>query len=159
MGKGELKDVTKIIWAVAPDNYSGKAATAKYVSLKNYQWMTIIIQTGAWAAATAAVTLTQATAVAGTGAKALGFDFMWSDEVLSGTLARNTVTSNTFDLDTANKTYVIEVDPATVDGANGFDCVSVQVATPGVAADYYSAIYILSGPRYGGYNSPTAVLD
>ena len=148
----------KPIWACAPANYNASTAAAKYVSMKNYARLTIIINTGAWAAGTAAVTVNQATAVAGTGAKALSFDYYHHDETTSGTLVKTTCT-NTFNLDTANKMYIIEVDAATLDHANGFDCASIAVASPGANDDYYSVTYILHGNRYAAPTPPTALLD
>lgn len=149
----------KILWANEPKNYTGAAATAKYVSLKDYRHIEIRIQTGAWAAGTAAVTLSQATAVAGTGAKALAFAKQWNDEATSGTLVETAVTSNTFNLTTANKVYIIEVDAAALDVAGGFDCLAVAVASPGVNADFYGVTYTLSGSRYGDATPPTALTD
>lgn len=157
--KFSLIEDAKIIWAAEPKNYTGAAMTAEYVSLKNYQRLTIIIQTGAWAGGTAAVTLSEATDVSASGAQALSFDYMWSDEVTSGTLVKNTVTSNTFDLDTANKLYVIQVDADDLDIADGYDCVTAAIASPGVNADFYSVCYILSGARQHAATPPSAIVD
>jgi hypothetical protein len=149
----------KIIWAAEPKSYSGAAMAAKYVSMKNYKHLTILIQTGAWAGGTAAVTLSQATAVAGTGAKALAFDKQWNDVAASGTLVETAVTSDTFNLGTANKIYAIEIDADKLDMANGFDCVSLAVASPGANADFYGVTYILSGARYRQATPPSAIVD
>lgn len=149
----------KILWANEPKNYTGAAATTKYVSLKDYRHLTISIITGAWAGGTAAVTLSQATAVAGTGAKALAFTKQWNDEATSGTLVETAVTSNTFNLTTANKLYVIEVDVETLDVSNGFDCLGVAIASPGANADFYGVLYELSGSRYRQATPPTALTD
>jgi hypothetical protein len=160
MSKLSLIEDAKIIWACAPANYTGATNTPKYVSLKNYQRLTVIIQTGAWAGGTAAVTVTQATDVAGTGEKAYdALDYMWSDESTSGTLVKNAVTSDTFNLDTANKVYVLEIDADTLDVAGGFDCVAVAVASPGANNDYYGVTYILGGARYHAATPPTALTD
>jgi hypothetical protein len=149
----------KFLWAVEPKNYTGAACTAKYVSMKNYTKLTILIQTGAWAGGTAAVTLSQATAVAGTSAKALSFAKQFNDETTSGTLAEVAVASDTFTIGTANKLYVIEVDVASLDVANSFDCVSIAIATPGANADFYGVQYVLSGARYQQSTPPSALLD
>lgn len=69
-----------VLWAAEPKNYTGAAVTKKFVSLKLYGKLTIVIKTGAWAAGTAAVTLKQATDVAGTGAKALAFTKQSNDK-------------------------------------------------------------------------------
>ena len=157
--KNFLLNTSKPLWACTPKNYTGAAATAKYVSLKNYGQMTIVIQVGAWAAGTAAVTLLQATDVSATGAKALAFTEMYSDETTGGTLVKNTVTGDTFNLDTANKIYVIQVDAAQLDASNGFDCLTVAIASPGANADYYGVTYILGDSRYAQDTPPTALTD
>jgi hypothetical protein len=153
-----MMDKFRFIQASPPANMSGAAMTAKYVSLKNYNHLTIVITTGAWAAGTAAVTLVKASDVSATDAETARLQFMWSDEVTSNTFVKNTVTANTFNLDTANKQYIIEVDAAdlkhdatTPFGAEktvNFDCVTLAVATPGVNIDLYGVEYILSEPRY-----------
>lgn len=153
-----LLNMGKLLWACEPKNYTGAAAAARWVSLKNYQRMYIIILTGAWAAASAAVTLAQATAIAGTGSKALAFTKYYHDETTSGTLVATTC-SSTFNLDTANSMYVIDVDPGDLDHTNAFDCVTVAIASPGVAADFYGVAYILYQPRFADPTPPTALLD
>ena len=146
---------------IPPANYTGAASTDVYVSLKNSPHATIIIQTGAWAGGTAAVTLLQATAVAGTSNKALSFTEMYSNTAAPtvATLARVAVTSDTFTLSTANTIYVIEVDAASLDVSNGFDCLCVHVATPGSNNDYYSAAVILGQGRYTGNSMTDALAD
>lgn len=154
-----LVEEVKILRAAEPKSYSGAAMADAYVSLKNYGVLTIIISTGAWAAGTAAVTLTQASAVAGTGAKALAFTDYWDDVTTTGTLVKKAASSNTFNLATANKTYVIHVDPLTLDIAGGFDCVTLSVASPGANADFYAAHYILGDARYSQATPPSPLVD
>ena len=151
----------KLIWAAEPKNYTGATMTAEYVSMKGYDHLTIVIQTGAWAAGTAAVTLLQSTDVTNSlaDAAAIAFTSMWSDEVAGGTLVENAVTANTFNLDTANKLYVIELDAAQLNVDGGFDCVTLAVASPGANADFYGVIYILGGTRYAGATPLAAITD
>lgn len=155
----QLAEKAKLLGAIEPKNYTGAACADFYVSLKNYGVCTIVIRTGAWAAGTAAVTLKQATAVAGTSAKALNFTDYWDDLASSGTLVKKAASSNTFNLDTANKTYVIHVDDRMLDVAGGFDCLTLAVASPGANADFYSGIYILSDSRYQQADQPSALVD
>jgi hypothetical protein len=153
-----MMDKFRFIQAAPPKDMTGAAMTAKYVSLKNYNHLTIVITTGAWAAGTAAVTLVKASDVSASDAETARLEYMWSDEVTSNTFVKNTVTANTFNLDTANKQYIIEVDaadlkndataPYKAEKTVNFDCVTVAIATPGVNADLYSVEYILSEPRY-----------
>lgn len=155
----QLAERMKLLRAGEPKSYSGAALADFYVSMKNYTNLTIMILTGAWAAGTAAVTLKQATAIAGTGAKALAFTDYWDDVTTSGTLVKKAAVSNTFNLDTANKLYVIEVDARMLDIAGGFDCVTLAVASPGANADFYAVGYILHGTRYEQATPPSALVD
>lgn len=147
---------TKILWASAPANYTGAANTINYVSLKNYDRLTAVIATGAWAGGTAAVTVNEATSVAGGSAQALAFTAYWHDESTSGTLVKTTC-SDTFNLDTANKVYVLEIEASSL--SEGFDCVGVAVASPGANDDLYSITYVLSGGRHKAATPPSAEID
>lgn len=154
-----LAERMKILRAGEPKSYSGVALADFYVSMKNYTNLTIMILTGAWAGGTAAVTLKQAQAIAGTGTKALNFESYWDDLTTSGTLVKKAAVSNTFNLGAANKLFVIEVDARMLDIAGGFDCVSLAVASPGANADFYAVGYVLHGSRYQGDQPPSALVD
>jgi hypothetical protein len=158
-----MKDVSvskqKFLRAGEPKNWTGAALPDKYVSLKNYKRLTIIINTGAWAAGTAAVTLKQATTVAGANTKALSFLKQFNDKVADGALVETAVVGDTFNLDTANKLWVIEVDAESLDVANLFDCVSLAIASPGANNDFYSVEYVLSGARFEESQPPSPLVD
>lgn len=151
----------KFVHLIEPKDWTGAASTADHFSMKNYGHATIIIQCGAWAGGTAAVTLEQSTVVAGTDDKALAFTEQWLGSVLATAdlLTRTAVTANTFDLDTANQIHVIEIDAEDLDVDNDFDCVELNVASPGANADLYGAIAILSHSRYMNEPPPTAITD
>jgi hypothetical protein len=149
----------KPIWGTEIKNWTGAATVGDYVSLKNYGSCTIIIITGAWAAGTSAITLEQATAVAGTATKELAFTDYSDDETATGVQAKKTATSNTFNLTAANKIYIIEVTSAMLDVAGGFDCITVKGASPGANADLYGVMYVMQGSRYQGSAQPSAILD
>lgn len=148
--------------------YAGSALTtvalnpAQYVSLKNVNWVTVLVEImNATTVTGRAVTLKQATAVAGTGVKALAFSRMWQniDCAAGNVLAETAVTSNTFTSDTTNSKrllYVIEVDPATLDTANSFDCFAVDV-TAG-AASGVDVVYLLS-MKYAAPTHPSVIAD
>lgn len=159
MNANRFVEQSKTVWGAEPKNYTGAAMTAKYVSLKNYDRLRIIISTGAWAGGTAAVTLSQATAIAGTSAKALGMSFVWITASGADTPTKTTVASNTFNLDTANQVYYLEVVASDLDVDNGFDCVTLAVASPGGNNDFYSVVYDLVGARYPQPITPTSILD
>ena len=150
----------KLVEALPPKDHTGAAVDGNYISLKGYGWCTIVIQTGAWAGGTAAITINKATAVAGTGETTATFTEMYTNEgaATTDTLTATAVSSNTFNLDTANSMYVIELDPASL---GEYDCIQLAVATPGANADLVSALYILSESRYGQGSAayPSALLD
>lgn len=129
---------------------SVSTVTPDYVSLKNYQHVTAIISlTCSTGVAGCAVTLKQATAVAGTNEKALGFSYVWKNEdIATETLTKTAVTNNTFTTaaNVKEKLYVIEVDTDTLDVDNGFDCFGVALAD--AAATVASVVYVLSQPRF-----------
>lgn len=149
MGKNLVENAAIEIGAV-PIDTTGAAVTGDYVSMKGFDHLTIIISQGAWAGGTPAVTLKQASDVAGTGEKALSFAWRWTKVALTGTTYTKTaVTSDTFNLPaTANTINVLEIDAASLDGDGGFDCVRLAIATPGANADLIAATYILSEPRF-----------
>jgi hypothetical protein len=134
------------------------SSSPKWVSLKGYNHLTAIVSfNNATTVTGSAIGLAQATAVAGTATKVLGFTTMWAqlDDASSAVLTQTAVVANTFTTSAVNsKTgyYIIEVDADTLDIANSFDCMQVTVGN-GVA-NLIEVTYILSGPRYsGGFNS------
>jgi len=130
-----------------------------WVSLKGYNHLTIIVSfVNATTVTGSAISLAQATAVAGTGTKALAFTTMWAcaDDSAADTLVQTAVSSNTFTTSAVNSKsgyYMIEVDADTLDLANGFN--SVQAVTGNATATTLEVTYVLGSPaRYsGGYNS------
>lgn len=149
-----------VIMAV-PIDTTGAAVVGDYVSMKGYSHLTIIIAQGAWAAGTPAVTLVQATDVAATGAKALGFTKYWTGVALTQDLLTEVaVVSDTFNLTAVANTYtVLEIDASSLDVDNNFDCVRVNVATPGANADLIAVFGWLSGTRYPQASPMSAIID
>lgn len=103
-----------------------------YVSMKNFARarITIVIADGTTVTGSA-ITLKQATAIAGTSEKALAFTRMLAntDYAASKTMVETAVTSNTFTTQTENSkdsVYIIDVDASDLDIANGFDCFRVD---------------------------------
>lgn len=128
-----------------------------YVSLKNYARMQIIITIADGTTVTGtAVTLKQATAVAGTGEKALAFTRMLAntDYAASKTMVETAVTSNTFTTQTTNSkdsVYIIDVDASDLDMANGFDCIRVDCTGHAATASRgCTVVYNLYGARFSG---------
>lgn len=122
-----------------------------YISLKNYAGVTIVIMVDvASGTDDGAVTLTQATSVAGGSAKSLGFDYVWKNEdtETADALTKTAVTSDTFNAGGVTKSclYVIEVKAEDLDVDNGFDCLRVNLAT--VTSGNSAILYLLHTPRY-----------
>jgi hypothetical protein len=147
--------------AILPKDITGAAQTGDWVSLKGYQGCLIVLLQGAWAGGTSAVTVEQATDVAGTSNKAVSFTKRWTKVGVTGTTwAETAVTSNTFDLPaTANTMNAIYVPAASLDVDGGFDCLTVKAASPGANADLLSAFYLLVGARYAAAAMPDAKVD
>ena len=162
---GRLIDVLKPVMGCAPAALTGAAGDGDYISMKNYTKLTVLISVLNGSTVTGgAVTLKQASAVAGTGEKALSFSKMYSniDCAAADALTETAVVSDTFTTDTTNSKqlmYAIEVDAEQLDKANGFDCVRVDVAS--MANAVAGVTYLLWGARYskpaGGL--PAAITD
>lgn len=156
---GRLDEQAYFVQATSQAALTGAAGDAAYVSLKNYRRVTVILDvTNATTVTGGAVTLKQATAVAGTGEKALAFTRMLANiDVGAGqAMTETAVTSNTFTTDATNSKrlrYIIEVDSDALDTAGGFDCFRVDVASMNAATGQVS--YILWGARYNGASPMT----
>lgn len=113
--------------------------TSSYFSLKNTVGKVYVVFSIAQGnAATIALTLNQATAVAGTSAKALSATTrIWATENTSTTPVptRQTDAASTYTTGagTTNKLVYIEVDPSSLDVNGGFDCIAGTTGASNVA--------------------------
>jgi len=134
-------------FVIGLDSVVPSTSTPDYVSLKNANRLTVIILVkNATTVTGSAITLKQATAVAGTGEKALAFDTVYQsiDTAASDTLVKTAVTSNTFTTNATNSKnlmYIIEVKASDLDIANGFDC--VRAGTADATAATVTVLYYL----------------
>lgn len=156
--KVKIVQGSPIIGALATTN-----GDCDYVSLKGYSGLSIVLTVdNATTVTGAAILLKQASAVAGTGEKALAFSSMLAniDTGATDTLVETAVTSNTFTTDTTdnkNLMYVIDVKPEDLDVANGFDCVRVDSLLMANAVG--TVTYLLHGPRYASPIAISAITD
>jgi len=156
-----LAETAKIVTAFGPAVPS--SADPDWVSLKHYEKVTILIQAlNATTVTGSAIALSQATAVAGTGAKTLPFTTMRAniDTAAGDTLVETDVTSNTFTANATNSKglmYVIEVKAEDLDVEGGFDC--LQLTLGNAVAQTVSATYVLWPARYGSATPPSAIVD
>lgn len=155
----EQAKIVEGLFAIVPST-----STPDYVSLKGYGKCTIIISVkNATTVTGSAITIKQATAVAGTSEKAVTFTRAWQniDTAAADTLTEFAVTSSTFTTDNTNSKnlmYVMEVRSDDLDVAGGFDC--VRAGTGNSTAATVHVTYILWPPRYSGLGAkPSAIID
>ena len=141
--------------AVLPKDITGAAQVGRVVSLKGYKKCLVYIQQGAWAGGTPAVSLKQGTDIAFATSKALGFSSRKTKLAGGSAWTTTAVTSDTFNLpNTANTMNVIEINSRDLD--EGYDCIQLNIATPGANADLLSACYLLCEPTYDPGINPNA---
>lgn len=149
-----IVETTKLVKAFNVLDINGQTLNEDYVSLKNYEHVDVVIHVGN-VAGNVTVTLKQATAVAGTGEKALAFDYVYEN----GT--KTTVSSDTFDILAASddgNTFIIPIDASELDVANGFDCLRIDLTDPSAAA-LVSCYYHLNSARFAGDALPDPTVD
>lgn len=147
---GRLSDQAHFVTGLAPATPS--TSTPDYVSLKGYAGMTAIISVDNGSTVTgSAITLKQASVVAGSDEEALEFDTVLAnvDTDAGSVLTETAVSSNTFTTDTTNAKNLLYVIDVPVENLNeGFDC--VRVGTGDAANTVLSVTYILHKPVYSG---------
>lgn len=148
-----------------------------WVSLKNYDGCLIYLKKAAGTAGDdITITLAQATAVAGTGSKALTFNHVyarvgataltgagtWTKYSGTALSTLDTVTAFGTDLlsDVGEAQFLIDVRASDLDVTNGFDCLKVTSEGDDVAnATLTSGDYILYNARYPGASPLSAIVD
>jgi hypothetical protein len=140
---------------------AGRAAAAA-VSLKNAGRAYLLVSLTQGNAATVLLTPMQATKVDKTGGKVLTNPVrIWSnlDTAASDTLVRQADAVNyTTDAGVKNKQVLFEIDPASLDLANLFDCVYLSTGASNVA-NLTAALAILTDLRFGSATPPSAIVD
>lgn len=135
--------------------------TSAYFSLKHARKAYFIVSIKQGNSATVAVSFEQATAVAGTGAKGLdNAKRIWASNDIAVTKDLAAVTAAagyTTDAALKDKLAVIEIDPADLDVANGFDCVAITTGASNVA-NLTSATLVIE-TQYAQATPPTATAD
>lgn len=160
---GRLDEQVVMIQAASNDVLTTTVGDCKYVSLKNHRKVQVVIDIlNATTVTGTVVTLKQATTVAAGSEKALGFSRMLAntDVAASQTMVETTVNSDTFTTSTTNSKrlrYIIDIDSASLDVANGFDCFRVDCTAMNAALG--TVTYILYGARYSGVTAAIAIAD
>lgn len=145
-GNASLVQRAKVIEVGVPKDYTGAACATEFINMSKTSRVTFLIQTGAWAAGTAAVTINQATSDGGSTAT-VTFTKYWT--VAGDTVTAATAASNTFNLAAANTLYIVEVTPEMLTRASSYDWVALAIASPGVNSDFYSVVAIAEDLKYG----------
>lgn len=161
LGKFILPEKTKIVTALAPAaDAAGRAA--EYVTLKDAPRCYVLVSITQGNAAPVELTIEQAQDVAGTGAKPIDNVVpIWAnlDESVSDNLVRQTDAVNfTTDAGLKNKMVLLQIDAASLDTNNGFNCISVATGASDVT-NITTATYILTDIRYQQANPPSAIVD
>lgn len=153
----------KIVMGGGPVLLNTAGLAGDYVSMKNYNHLTVIVAlTPASGTDTAAITLKQASDVAGTGEKALAFTKAWrcpvstSVDALTETAYSSSITTSAT---AVQELFVLEIDAPDLDVANGFDCVRVDITDPGSVSTPAVAIYILGESRFAQATPPSPIVD
>ena len=134
--------------------------SSSYLSLKNAvkAWIVFYIEQGN--AATVALTLQQASAVAGTGSKAISAVRVWTklDEAFTDFTQQPEAASYTTDAALKKKFVVFELDPTKAfDVANDFDCIRATTGASN-AANITSAFLVVQ-PKHAGATVPSPLTD
>ncbi len=163
-----LVEATQIVMAIVPVDSQSGANNGDWVSMKNYDRLTVLVIKAAGVAGDdPVITMKQATDVSGTGAKALNFtrvDSKVGVQTGIGAFTTNTqAAGNTYtDLVSAESQgiFAIEFKSEDLDVNNNFDCVQLSIPDTGSAgAQLLTAIYILRGARYAGAGLQSAIVD
>jgi len=151
----------KVISGTTPVTTNG-GVTGDYVSLKNANKAWIVCKLTQAVGHATALAPKQATAVAGTGVKVFANTLKINaneDTSASDTLAAQTAAVNySVTNDIKNKIVVFEIDPADLDTANDFDCITLVASDSSQATNFIDVTYILD-MKYKEDVPPAAITD
>ena len=152
----------KVVDATAGPVTTDGGVTSDYVSLKNALKAWVVVQFTQAVGHATSVAIRQASAVAGTSVKAITVAVpIWANEdtAASDTLeAQTAAVSYAVTNDVKKKMVIFEIDPATLDLANGFDCLNFTVSDSSQATNFVSGMFFL-WERYQGTTPPAAITD
>lgn len=145
------------ISAAVPKDITGGAYAGDYVNMSAAEELWVMIQQGAWAGGTPAVTMGQGTTAAGGSTAALTTFQAWNGVALTDDqYAAVTVAAGTFNL-TATANTVTIIRAKAVDMTEGYKFLRAEVATPGSNADLLAISYVLVGLKHQGKVPPTVI--
>lgn len=163
-----LIDRFQLVAGVVPVNLATAANDGDWVSMKNFRRLVVMVFKGAGGASEdPTITMEQATAVAGTSAKALNFTTIYSKEGADLT----TIGPFTKTVQASGNTYTntslgdlqaliwLEFSAEDLDQANGFDCVRARIADVGSTSQIGCILYLLGDPRNAPVYAGSAIVD
>jgi len=149
----------KIVQGTSPVTTNG-GVTADYVSLKNAKRCTIIVNLTQAVGHATALTIEQATTVAGAGSTAITVVVpIWlnADCAATDTLVKQaSAVSQAIAATVKHHQVVFQLDPATL--ADTFDCITVKASDSSQATNFVSVDYLIE-TKYGKATPPTAITD
>lgn len=167
-----------IVSAFAPGTDINTDASGDWVSLKGYAGCLVVFHKAAGTAGDdPSIKLQQATAVAGTSAKALNFNHIYHKigatalsaigrhtkvELTTPTDDLDLVSVNSVDLltDVGETLIVVNVRASDLDVDNGFDCINLEIEGDDIGnATLAAAYYVLYGARYPQVSTESAIAD
>lgn len=156
-----------IVSAITPVDLATAANNGDWVSMKNYRKCLVVLHKGIGTAGQDPIfRLQQASDVSGTGAKDLQFTRIYSKVGTQTGIGTFTVTTQTAATSytaaasaAAEAIIAVEIDAAQLDADNGFDCIRLDIADVGAAAQIGGALYILFDPRFASESMPSAIAD
>lgn len=153
-----LPEGAKIVEGITPG--AGAALTGDYVSLKNYHCAYVILHVNQVAVNTIAISVNQATTVAGAGTIPITQVVpIWANETCATTdaLVRQADAVNfTTSAAQLHKIVVFKVDAEKLDAT--FDCIAVLTGASD-ATNITGVTYILMPSRYAQSTPPSAIID
>lgn len=174
----DLMENIQFVSAFAPGTDINSDASGDWVSLKGFDGCIVFFHKAAGAAGDdPSIKLQQATAVAGTGAKALNINHIYHKigaTALSaiGTFTKIELTTATDDLDLVSVNGVdlltdvgetliaVNVRASDLDVDGGFDCINLEIEGDDLGnSTLASAYYLLYNSRYPGAVVPSAIAD
>ncbi|MBB95587.1 MAG: hypothetical protein CML68_13480 [Rhodobacteraceae bacterium] len=162
----DFAEQVQIVPAIVPVDLSSGANAGDWISMKNYERVTVVFFKGAGTAGDdPTVTLNEATAVDGTGSQTLAaIDKVYVKQGTLTSVGTFSVTTQaaaaTYTDDTSAEIQALWVfDVMADDLSDGFDCLQISVADVGTNAQVGCALYLLWPPRYGEQALLSAIAD
>jgi hypothetical protein len=143
------EDVTP--WPLLEPAADAAGRTSAYHSLKGAVRAWVVFYMNQANAATVACSVLQASAVAGTGSKAVAAGRIWTklDEAFALYTKQTEAASFTTDAATKKKVVILEIDPTKMlDVAGGFDCIAAVTGASNVA-NITSAFLVIQNTHHG----------